>query len=89
MEREKPLKETVPSALWSLNLTKRKFSGVEQLVEITFIRHAFSDGLPPRETKMCVVFIVLRKEGQMNEEGYVNVADQLGLSGERGTKQYL
>ncbi|KAA8649183.1 RING finger protein [Aspergillus tanneri] len=32
---------------------------------------------------------VLRKEGQMNEEGYVNVADQLGLSGERGTKQYL
>jgi len=31
----------------------------------------------------------LKKTGRVNEEGYVNVADQLGLSGERGTRPSL
>lgn len=31
----------------------------------------------------------LKKTGRVNDEGYVNVADQLGLSGERGTRPSL
>ena len=31
----------------------------------------------------------LKKSGRVNDEGYVNVADQMGLSGIRGTRQSL
>lgn len=31
----------------------------------------------------------LAREGQVGEDGYVNVARQVGLSGERGTKPSL
>lgn len=31
----------------------------------------------------------LSRDGKVNDEGYVNVADQLGLSGERGMSSFI
>lgn len=55
--RGRPLKETVQSASWSLNLTERRSSGVERRAEIIFTKHASNNGLSHSILKVSAAFI--------------------------------
>ena len=55
--RGRPLRESVQSASWSLNLTERRSSGVEPRAEIISTKHASNNGLSRNILKVFAAFI--------------------------------
>ncbi|KAJ5812336.1 RING finger domain protein [Penicillium riverlandense] len=91
-----PSRGTVPSASWNSRQTRPSFSAARP-AGTTFTRSVSINGPPPHVLPVRAPWKFdkpnhdlesLKKDGRVNAEGYVNVAEQFGLSGKREWSSY-